>query len=437
MGDRMNLLLLLLEAVLYFAVMAGMFRVRHRFGIGLVFCALGAMHFLETYLAAILYLQLPGDIVISPGSIVLFSGKLAMLLLVYIREDAAAVRQPIYGLLVGNFLMVALVFVMRLHDVAPSIAVRSLDLRLMDEMGWLMIWGTVLLFIDSILIILVYESIGDWFGRRQLPRLVFALAVVLTFDQIGFFTALHLVAGVPISVLFGGWVAKMGAAIVYGLMTAFYLRYVETARSVRHAPRLADVFDTLTYRRRPEEARDTAGRDALTGLFDRARFDGEGRSLVNDAMRQRRPISLMMVRIDRLGDLSHRHGEFAGGDLLRQVATLVGEATREVDRSYRYGSEEIVVLCDGAAHRSALLAAERLRRRVAAAPAKAGDATGHVTVSIGLATAPLDGGDLASLLRSAEQRLQEARASGGDRVAGRRDDGGSGNVAPFPYREPA
>jgi diguanylate cyclase (GGDEF)-like protein len=437
MGDWMNLLLLLLEAVLYFAVMAGMFRLRHRFGIGLVFCALGAMHFLETYLAAILYLQLPGDIVISPGSIVLFSGKLAMLLLVYIREDAAAVRQPIYGLLVGNFLMVALVFVMRLHDVAPSIAVRSLDLRLMDEMGWLMIWGTVLLFIDSILIILVYESIGDWFGRRQLPRLVFALAVVLTFDQIGFFTALHLVAGVPISVLFGGWIAKMGAAIVYGLMAAFYLRYVETATSARHAPRLADVFDTLTYRRRREEARDVAGRDALTGLFDRARFDGEGRSLVNAAIREHRPVSLMMVTIDRLGDLSHRHGEFAGGDVLRQVAALVGEAAREVDRAYRYGSEEIVVLCDGAAHRSALLSAERLRRRVAATPAKTGDAMGNVTVSIGLATAPLDGGDLASLLRSAEQRLQEARAAGGDRVAGRRDDDGSGNVAPFPYREPA
>jgi GGDEF domain-containing protein len=62
---------------------------------------------------------------------------------------------------------------------------------------------------------------------------------------------------------------------------------------------------------------------------------------------------------------------------------------------------------------------------------------GNVTVSIGLATAPLDGGELASLLRSAEQRLQEARAAGGDRVAGRRDDDGSGNVAPFPYREPA
>ena len=432
MGDWMNLLLLLAEAVLYFSVMAGLFRLRHRFGIGLVFCALGAMHFLETYLAAILYLQLPGAIVISPGSIVLFTGKLAMLLLVYIREDASAVRQPIYGLLVGNFLMVALVFLMRFHDLAPSVAVRPLDLRLMDEMGGLMIWGTLLLFLDSILVILVYESTAQWFGRRQLPRIVLSLAVVLTFDQLGFFTALHLLAGVPIDVLYGGWIAKMGGALVYGLMAACYLRYVETEQSVRHAPRLADVFDTLTYRRRRGEARDTAGRDGLTGLFDRARFDGEGRSLVNDALRGGRPISLMVVSVDRLGDLNHRRGEFAGSGLFRRVAVEAGACVRPSDRIYRYDATELVVLGDGESHRAALQTAERLRRRIA----EAGSGAEAVTVSIGLATGPLDGTELPGLLAVASGRLDEARLAGGDRVVGRRDEGAATNVAPFPRQAP-
>ena len=56
------------------------------------------MHFLETYLASIFYVALPFGIVTSPGSTVLFTGKLVMLLLLYIREDAVVVRQPIYGL---------------------------------------------------------------------------------------------------------------------------------------------------------------------------------------------------------------------------------------------------------------------------------------------------------------------------------------------------
>ena len=74
------------------------------------------MHFLETYLASIFYVTLPFGIVTSPGSTVLFTGKLMMLLLVYIREDAVVVRQPIYGLLIGNVLMFALAFA----DAAPQ-----------------------------------------------------------------------------------------------------------------------------------------------------------------------------------------------------------------------------------------------------------------------------------------------------------------------------
>src|SRR3546814_10290348 len=92
---------------MYFGVMATLFGVRGRFGLGVFLCALGVMHFLETYLASVFYIELPFGIV-SPGSTVLFSGKLAIILMMYIREDAAVVRQPIYGLLIGNFLIVGL-----------------------------------------------------------------------------------------------------------------------------------------------------------------------------------------------------------------------------------------------------------------------------------------------------------------------------------------
>jgi diguanylate cyclase (GGDEF)-like protein len=327
--------------------------------------------------------------------------------------------------------MVALVFTMRFHDLAP-IADRPLDLRLMDEMGGLMIWGTILLFIDSILLILLYERMNGWLGGRQLPRIVLALAIVLTFDQIGFFTALHLLAGVPLAVLYGGWIAKMGAAVVFGLMAAFYLRHVETARMVKGAPRLSDVFDTLTYRRRYEATFDTAGRDRLTGLLDRVRFDSEGRSLVNDAVHGGRSLSLMVIDIDKLGDFNRRHGKAAGDEVLRQVAALVRQATRESDRVYRYGGEEILVLSDGLGHRPALLTADRLRRRVATTLA---GGPSPVTATVGIATAPDDGGDLAALLAAADRRLYEGKAAGGDRVVGGPEAGGSANVTPFPRRE--
>ena len=48
-----NALLLVADALIYFAVLAALFRARYRIGIGAFFCALGVMHFLETYLASI------------------------------------------------------------------------------------------------------------------------------------------------------------------------------------------------------------------------------------------------------------------------------------------------------------------------------------------------------------------------------------------------
>ena len=49
-------------------VLAALLRARTRIGLGAFFTALGVMHFLETYLASILYVSLPFGIVTSPGT---------------------------------------------------------------------------------------------------------------------------------------------------------------------------------------------------------------------------------------------------------------------------------------------------------------------------------------------------------------------------------
>src|SRR5579885_3778758 len=125
MTELENLLLLVGDALIYFAALGALLRSRTRIGLGAFFCALGVMHFLETYLAGIFYVALPLGVVTSPGSSVLFTGKLMMLLLLYIREDAVVVRQPIYGLLLGNLLLFALGALMRRHGTGALDAARG------------------------------------------------------------------------------------------------------------------------------------------------------------------------------------------------------------------------------------------------------------------------------------------------------------------------
>ena len=58
-------------------------------------------------------------------------------------------RQPIYGLLLGNALTVGLVLLLRFHDVASLPSGLAPDIGFIDEMGWLMVWGTALLYLDA------------------------------------------------------------------------------------------------------------------------------------------------------------------------------------------------------------------------------------------------------------------------------------------------
>ncbi|MGO4843417.1 GGDEF domain-containing protein, partial [Rhizobiaceae sp. 2RAB30] len=82
-------------------------------------------------------------------------------------------------------------------------------------------------------------------------RVAVALSCVLTFDQLGFFAALHFVTGAPAEVLVGGWVAKMAASVLFSGMLVAYLRWFE--RDEATEPRgIADIFQTLTYRERYE-----------------------------------------------------------------------------------------------------------------------------------------------------------------------------------------
>lgn len=412
-----NFLLLLVQAVFYFCVMISLFWARRRVGLGVFLCALGVMHFLETYLAAVFYIQLPFGI-ISPGSTVLFSGKLLMILLLYIKEDAATVRQPIYGLLIGNFLIVGLVVVLRNHEVVPAVPGREPNIAFVDEMGWLMVWGTALLFLDSIGIILLYEQLGRWLRNHQLARIFVASAAMLTFDQFGFFLALHYVTGAPWHVLYGGWAAKMGAAVVFSLMVFAYLRLVERrSRDLAPAP-LSDVFDTLTYRERYLDLLGESGRDRLTGALDRGRFDSAGPELFQSAASIGEPVSLLALDVDAMGRINNSEGRASGDLILRDLTRLLSGTLGDGRcHLFRHGGGTFAILAQGLDHQTAVDLAELLRRTIARA--EMSDTGAIVTASVGVATAPEDGRDLYGTFATAEARLREAKAAGRDRVVGR------------------
>ncbi|MBO0343637.1 GGDEF domain-containing protein [Roseibium sp. CAU 1637] len=410
-----NALLLLAQAAVYFTVMMSLLRARKVIGIGVFMCALGVMHFLETYLASVFYIQLPFGIV-SPGSTILFSGKLLMILLLYIREDAMVARQPIYGLLIGNFLIVALVMVLRNHDTVAVTGGRLPDIAFVDEMGWLMIWGTILLFIDSIAIIVLYERVGSLFGKHLGLRILVCGAVVLTFDQAGFFLALHYVSGAPLHVFWGGWIAKMFATLLYSGFFVIYLRFFSSTSHWFTDRSFRDVFEVLTYRERYERLLEQTNHDHLTGTLHRRHYDQNAPEILATSLAERRALSMLVIDIDHFKQVNDRHGHQVGDEVLKKIAALLMENLRAGDHLYRFGGEEFVLLCERLPASGAISLADRLRG-VIQDYSKTSMPTA-VTVSIGVASAPQDGSSVEELFAAADSRLYDAKRAGRNRVNG-------------------
>ena len=410
-----NLILLVVEAVFYFAFMVGLLHLRHRIGIGVFIAALGVMHFLETYLAAVFYVQLPFGVT-SPGSSILFSGKLVMILLLYVKEDAAIVRAPIYGLLAGNLLTVGLSLILRHHETLGVVPGRVADLAFIDEMGWLMLWGTTLLYLDALAIILVYERLSRVFRQKVWLRFLLASATVLTFDQVGFFAALHHLNGAPVEVFWGGWIAKMMAACIFSVLTAIYLHFWKMPAIPVSSRPIGDIFNDLTFRERYEDLLDRSGRDALTGIYDRSRLEFEGPRMVQNSAAAGTVTSLMIIDADHFKAVNDLFGHLVGDEVLKRTAGILKENLRAGDRVYRFGGEEFVILCEGMSHEAALFRAERIRMAVETTITRP-DST-CVTVSIGVATSNLDGGTLNALLSAADMRLYQAKREGRNRVVG-------------------
>lgn len=411
-SELLGFLVLLAQAILYFVAMAAIFFKRRTIGLGVFFCVLGTMHFLETYLAAVFFIQLPFGL-ISPGSTVMFTGKLAFFLLLYVKEDAEIMRQPIYGLLGGNILMVGLALILRLYSEPASLPGYNPDLHFLDQMGLLMVLGTLVLFIDLIAMVIIYERLGQVVSNTILGRIFISLAIVLSFDQLCFFAGLYFLAGVPVSAFLGGWVAKIAAACFFSLLLTLYLLHVEPGppRALSHG--MADVFDRLTYRHRYERLVQQVGKDALTGLQNRGQLDEKGPLMLETASRSGASMSLMMIDIDHFKAINDRLGHLEGDRVIKNVAATIAAVTRDEDEFFRYGGEEFALICPRMPPGDTVLA-ERIRTSVAENPHL--DMEDPVTVSIGIAVFPIHAGDFQGLIQQADAALYEAKSQGRNRV---------------------
>ncbi|SFD81439.1 GGDEF domain-containing protein [Paracidovorax konjaci] len=165
-----------------------------------------------------------------------------------------------------------------------------------------------------------------------------------------------------------------------------------------------------------EKLRALATTDALTALLNRRGFDSQGRAMLAHALRQRQPLTALMVDVDHFKQVNDAHGHAAGDRALVLFARLLRETARASDIVARMGGEEFGVLLS---HEPGVDAAWHFDRRLRARLAAEGPETLGFTIGYSAGATTLDwhaptpaATHLSDVMARADAALYEAKRRG-------------------------
>ena len=157
--------------------------------------------------------------------------------------------------------------------------------------------------------------------------------------------------------------------------------------------------------------------DGLTGLFNRNTFVELAENELNRAQRQGTATAILLMDLDYFKRINDTWGHPAGDTVLRHAALVTSSSVRSTDLVGRLGGEEFMVLLPATSLEGARRAAETVRRRMEANPARWNGLSIPVTVSIGVTgTTASQKRDFDNLYHDADQALYAAKQQGRNRV---------------------
>ncbi|MAE96028.1 MAG: hypothetical protein CL910_15330 [Deltaproteobacteria bacterium] len=158
--------------------------------------------------------------------------------------------------------------------------------------------------------------------------------------------------------------------------------------------------------------------DPLLGVGNRRAMDQELFRLQELASRYGRSLAVVMFDIDDFKKFNDHYGHPAADLVLGDIAAAAQGEIRGADALYRYGGEEFIVSMPETSKEGAAMAAERIREAIEALEIPhALSAHEVVTVSLGVAIAEVEGGDVdwTRVVNAADTALYEAKDAGRNR----------------------
>jgi len=192
--------------------------------------------------------------------------------------------------------------------------------------------------------------------------------------------------------------------------------YVMKNNLKRLLPTVERQLHAAAVRRERKRAEETiqylAYHDVLTDLPNRAVFYDRLQQCILTSYREKKPMSLLLMDLNRFKEVNDTFGHQSGDLLLRQIGPRVRRCLRESDTVARMGGDEFAILLPNTRIEGASLTARKILK-VLEAPFVLGEVTIDIGVSIGIALYPDHGEEGDTLVQRADTALYMTKEAGG------------------------
>ena len=158
--------------------------------------------------------------------------------------------------------------------------------------------------------------------------------------------------------------------------------------------------------------------DTITNLWNHGFFQDKLTKEIENVKKTHKTTSLIMIDIDNFKELNDTYGHQNGDIVLKEMANILRDSSRDGDYVCRYGGEEFSVILTQTNKDHGFIIAERIRQKIEkyCFPKFSPEEQLKITVSIGLATFPEDAQTKESLIAYADKAMYSAKFSGKNRT---------------------
>jgi diguanylate cyclase (GGDEF)-like protein/PAS domain S-box-containing protein len=207
------------------------------------------------------------------------------------------------------------------------------------------------------------------------------------------------------------WNRTKAGAITVALMTVSAVR-----DAAGQLTQYVGVFTDITQRKESEQRLEhLAQHDPLTDLPNRSLFRDRLQQAINKNHRDEQSLGLLFIDLDHFKEVNDTLGHVVGDQLLVETARRIAACVRNSDTVARLGGDEFTVVLQCVEDREAVARIADDVIEALSAPFVLGQATAHISASIGIAMCPDDADEPDALTHAADRAMYEAKSEGRNR----------------------